>query len=214
MRIVVILLLLANLSLFAYTRLDATPDGEGVRLTEQVQPEKIKLLTPKQVAQLGPAKIAALADVCLEWGPFGDADRAKALAELEPLGLGKLLSQRRFEISTAFWIFLPSPNRADAERRAADLKARGITDVAVVETGAQRAAVSLGAFRDEEAAKTRLAELTAQGVAGARVGPRPQVTTQTVLVIRDPPANVVGKLRDLLPAYPGTDTRTGPCDKG
>jgi hypothetical protein len=214
MRIVVILLLLANLSLFAYTRLDATPDGEVVRLTEQVQPEKIRLLTPKQVAQLGPAKIAALADVCLEWGPLGDADRTRALAELEPLGLGKLLTQRRIENSTAFWIFLPTPNRADAERRIAELKSRGIADAVIAEIGPQRVAVSLGAFRDEEAAKGRLAELAAQGVTGARVAPRAQVTVQTTLVIRDPPASVVAKLRDLLPAYPGTDTKTGTCDKG
>jgi hypothetical protein len=215
MRIVVILLLLANLSLFAYTRLDAMPEGEGVRLAEQVQPEKIKLLTPKQVAQLGPAKVAALADVCLEWGPLGDADRARALADLEPLGLGKLLAQRRFETSTAFWVYLPAaPNRAEAERRAGELKARGIGDAVVVDNGPQRLTVSLGAFRDEEAAKVRLAELAAQGVANAKVGPRQQVFAQTVLVIRDPPASVVGKVRELLPAYPGTDTKAGACDKG
>ena len=43
-----------------------------------MQPDKIKLLTAQQVAALGPDKAAALADVCVEWGPFGDADRARA----------------------------------------------------------------------------------------------------------------------------------------
>jgi len=38
MRIVVILLLLANLALFALTRLDAYSGGESQRLGEQVQP--------------------------------------------------------------------------------------------------------------------------------------------------------------------------------
>ena len=85
MRIVIVLLLLANLTLYLYTRLD-TGGGEAMLLQDQVQPDKIKLLTPQQVAALGPAKVAALADVCVEWGPFSDVDRTRALAELEPLG--------------------------------------------------------------------------------------------------------------------------------
>jgi hypothetical protein len=98
MRTLVILLLLANLTLFAYTRLDSA-GGEGVRLKEQVRPDKIKVLSPQEVAALGPASAASLADVCLEWGPFGDADRARAVAELDSLGLSKLVSQKRVETS-------------------------------------------------------------------------------------------------------------------
>jgi len=99
MRIVVLLLLIANLTFFAYTRLDNASRGESARLKQQIQPDKIKLLTPPQVAALGPAKIAALADVCLEWGPFSDVERVKAIADLEPLQLGRLLSQRRVDVS-------------------------------------------------------------------------------------------------------------------
>ena len=115
MRTLVLLLVLANLSFFAYTRLPASREGESNQLAAQVQPDKIKLLTPQQVAALGPAKVAALADVCLEWGPMSEADRARALAELEPFQLGKLLTQRRSETNNTFWVYLPSvANRADA----------------------------------------------------------------------------------------------------
>src|SRR5947199_3639 len=79
----VFLLLLANLTLFAFIRLDSVGGGEGVRLSQQLQPEKIKLLTPQQVAALGPAKVASLADVCVEWGPLSDADRLRAQTRLE-----------------------------------------------------------------------------------------------------------------------------------
>src|SRR6266550_6658819 len=99
MRIVVLLLLIANLTFFAYTRLDNASRGESARLKQQIQPDKIKLLTPPQVAALGPAKMAALADVCIEWGPFSEVERAKAMADLEPLQLGRLLSQRRVDVS-------------------------------------------------------------------------------------------------------------------
>ncbi len=215
MRTVVIFLLLANLTFFAFTRLDATSEGEAVRLDEQVQPEKIKLLTPQQVAALGPAKVAALADVCLEFGPLTEADRARALADLDSLALGKLLTQKRIETTTSFWVYLPSaPSRADADRRVADLRTRGLGDVAVVDAGPQRNAISLGLFQTEDAANNRLAEAQKLGVANARVGPRQQVIANTMLVIRDPQAQAVAKLRDLMSAYPGTEAKVGNCDKG
>jgi len=214
LRTVLLLLLLANLTFFGYTRLDSTGAGEAVRLADQVQPDKIKLLTPQQVAALGPGKVAALADVCLEWGPIAEGDRARSLAELEPLALGKLLTQRRVETSTAFWVYLPPvANRADAERRAAEARARGIGDVSIVDNGPQRHAVSLGAFVTEDAAKARLADVVRLGAANARLGPRQQVFASTLFVIRDPQAPVIARLRDLVPAFPGSEAKIGNCEK-
>ena len=215
MRTIFILLLLANVTLFAYTRLDRAGNGDAARLAEQVQPDKIRLLTPQQVAALGPAKVAALADVCLEWGPFNDGDKARAQGELEPSGLGRLLTQKRVETSTAFWVYLPrSTNKANIDRRVAELKAAGIRDVAIVDTGAQRYTISLGVFRTEEAARALLAELAAQGIKDAQAGPRQQTIVQTLLVIRDPGAPVVARVRNLQSGYPGTDIKIGACDKG
>ncbi len=185
-----------------------------MRLKEQVRPDKIKLLTPQQVAALGPAKVAALADVCLEWGPFGDADRARALADLESLALGRLLTQRRIEINAAYWVNLPPfASRAAADKRAAELRAAGQKDVFVVDGGAQRFAISLGVFRTEDAASAYVAELAKQGISGVRAGPRPQVLVQTLLVIRDPQQSVLTRLRELAPSYPGGEVKIGACDK-
>jgi len=215
MRTVFLLLLFANLTLFGYAYLDRAGSGEGARLAQQVQPEKIHLLTPQQVAALGPAKVEALADVCLEWGPFSDPDKARALAELEPAGLGRLLTQKRVETGTAYWVFLPrSSSRSVVDRRLGELKAAGIQDVAVVDAGALRYTISLGAFRTEEAANAHVAELARQGITDAEAGPRQQTQQQTALVIRDPEAAVVARVRALQPTYPGTDIKVGPCDKG
>ena len=85
--------------------------------------------------------------------------------------------------------------------------------MAVVETGAQRFAVSLGAFANEDAAKTRLAQVIAQGATSAKMGPRQQVIVHTTLIVRDPQAPVVAKVRDLVPAYPGSDAKVGNCEK-
>jgi hypothetical protein len=213
-RTLVLLLILTNLSFFGYTRLDAAREGEASHLAAQVQPDKIKLLTPQQVAALGPAKVAALADVCLEWGPLSEADRARALSELEPFQLGKLLTQRRSETNNAFWVYLPSvANRADAERRAAEAKSKGLGEAVVVETATQRYAVSLGGFPTEEAARARLGDVLAQGAANARMGPRQQVIVLTTLVVRDPQAPLIAKLRDLAPQYAGSDAKVGNCEK-
>ncbi len=214
MRTIVILLLLANLSLFAYTRLDSTSSGEGGRLGGQVQPEKIRILTPQQVMALGPAKAAALADVCLEWGPFGDADRLRALADVETLALGKLLTQKRVETTSAYWVFLsPFANKAAADRRGAELRAGGHKDLIVVDTGQQRYAISLGVFRTEDAANAYLSTVVREGISGAKAGPRQQSVAQTLLVIRDPQMPAVARLRELAGSYPGAEVKIGSCDK-
>src|ERR1700687_2736600 len=164
MRTLVYLLLLANLTLFGYIRLDSAGVGEGARLSQQVQPDKIKLLTPQQVAALGPAKVASLADVCVEWGPMSDADRARAQARLEPLDLGKLVTQRKVEVIANYWVFIPPlANKAAVDDRVAELKTQGVRDILPVELGPQRLAISLGVFRTEEAAPARLAALEAPG---------------------------------------------------
>jgi hypothetical protein len=210
MRIVVFLLLAANLTLFIYTWLPSS-GGEGVRLQQQVQPEKIKLLSPREVAALGPAKVAALADVCVEFGPLADVERTKVIADLEPLALGRLLTQRRVELDYAFIVSLsPFPTRAAADNRVGELRRQGVKDLSVVDAGRGQFAVSFGAFRTEQSALAYVDELAKQGVKLVRVQPRQQAA-QTLLVVRDPQQAVVARLKDLQALYAGTDIKVGTC---
>jgi SPOR domain len=212
MRIVVLLLLVANVTLLGFTLLDSGGSGEGMRLQHQVQPEKIKLLTPQEVAALGPAKVAALADVCVEFGPLSDAERAKVIGDLEPLGLGRLLTQRRVELDNAFTVSLPPlPNKTAADNRASELRQQGVKDFTVVDAGRGQFAVSFGGFRTEPAALARADALTKQGVKLVRMQARQQAVTQTLLVVRDPQQPVVARLKDLQTQYAGTDIKIGSC---
>ena len=214
MRTVVILLILANLTLFGYTFLDGASGGESFRLAQQVQPDKIKLLTPQQVAALGPAKAASLADVCLEWGPLSDADRARALADLDPLGLGKLVTQKKVDAAMTYWTFIPPfATRAAATKRLDELKAEGLTDAFIVDAGAQRFAISLGVWRTEDAANLAQAAMSKRGITGVKVGPRQQTVAQTALVVRDPQTAAVARIKELSTAYPGSELKIGSCDK-
>ena len=213
MRIVIILLLFANLTLYAYTKLDSG-GGEAILLQDQVQPDKIKLLTPQQVAALGPAKVAALADVCVEWGPFSDADRTRALAELEPFALGRLLSQKRVEFDTGYWVNMgPFPTRAAAESRIGDLRRQGVKELAVADAGKGQFAISFGVFRTEPAAVAYADELALLGVKLAKVQPRQQAIAQTLVVVRDPQQTVVARLKDLQTQYPGSELKITACER-
>jgi len=211
MRAAVLLLILVNVALFGYARLDRAARSEAGRLGDQVQPNLIKLLTPQQVAALGPTKVAALADVCVEWGPFGDADRARAQANLEPLGLGRLMSQRQVAVDGAYWVNLGAmASRGAADRRATELRGQGVADISVVDFGRGQFTVSLGVFRTEAAANTRAEALAARGVLGTHVDPR-QGALQSMIVVRDPPQAVVARLKELQAQYAGSDLKVGPC---
>jgi hypothetical protein len=214
MRTLVLLLLLVNLTLFGYIKLDSMSGGEGVRLSQQVQPDKIKLLTPRQVAALDPAKVASLADVCVEWGPLSDAEKTRALATLEPLDLARLITQKKVEVIAGYWVFIPpAANKPAADRKLAELRTQGVKDLLLIDSGPQRYAISLGVFRSEDRAQALLAELEGQGVKDAKVGPRTQSVQQTALVVRDGSAATMTKLKELQSGFPGSELKVGACDK-
>lgn len=212
MRVAVLLLILVNVVLFAYARLDRAAQGEPGRLQEQVEPQRIKLLSPRDVAALGPANAPAPPGVCAEWGPVADADRARAQGDLEPLALGRLLSQRPIGGDSAYWVNTgAAANRTTAERRAAELRAQSITDLSVVDYAHGQFTVSLGVFRTQAAANARAETLAARGVLGAHVEPRSQGAAQTMFVVRDPPELALARIKALQPQYAGSELKVGPC---
>lgn len=212
MRVAVLLLILVNVVLFAYARLDRAARGESDRLQDQVQPERIKLLSPHDVAALRPASAATPAVVCAEWGPFAESERIRAQADLEKLALGRAVSQRPIGADTAYWVNTGAmPSRATAERRAAELRAQSITDLSVVDYAHGQFTVSLGVFRTQAGGNARAETLAARGVLGVHVEPRSQGAAQTMLVVRDPPEPALARIKTLQPQYAGSELKVGPC---
>jgi hypothetical protein len=149
-RTVFLLLVLANVAFFAWTRLGA-PGGAGADpspLARQIAPEKMRVVRPEELAQLAarksapvsaaapqtppPTPPAALAPTpaparaelkCIEWGAFAPAETARAENALAPLALGERLSQRRTEETAGWWVFIPPQTRGGAARQAALRKA-------------------------------------------------------------------------------------------
>jgi hypothetical protein len=214
MKLLVVLLVLANIALFGFGELERMSESESNRLQRQLAPEKIKVLTPQQVTALGPATAAQLANVCLEWGAFTAAEKSAALAALEPLQLGRQMTQRRVESTSAYWVYVPPlPSKPAAERRVAELRDLGLKDFFILSDGAQRNAISLGVFKTQDGANKVLETVQAQGVKNAQSGERSQTIQQTVIVLRDPQPAQTQKIQSLKSDFAGSDVQIGPCDK-
>ena len=224
MRTLFLLLVLANLAVFAWWRYLSPADAglDRLPLARQIEPEKLKIVPAAELARQSankpapPAPVQAPAAVaavpCLEWGSFTLADAPRAEKALEPLELGARLAQRRTEELAGWWVFLPPQgSRQAALRKAAELKNLGIDEFFVMgEEGPFRWAVSLGVFRNEDAAQARFAALRAQGVRTARVGPRELVVPKVWLQVSALDAPLEARLREIAARIEGSELKACP----
>jgi hypothetical protein len=238
MRGLFLLLVLANLAAYAWWRYGSPADSGLDRqpLARQIEPEKLKIVPPAELAApparkpvasppaasaaappappvAAPAAAASAPALlaCLEWGSFTLTDAPRAEKLLEPLALGTRLAQRRTEETAGWWVFMPPQgNRQAALKKAAELKNLGIDEFFVVpDEGPYRWAVSLGVFRNEDAARARLAALRAQGVRTAQVGPREMVVPKLWLQVSAVDTATEARLKEIAAQIEGSELR--PC---
>ena len=223
MRTAFLLLVLANLAFFAWSRYVAPPDASAdpLPLSRQIEPEKLKIIAPADLPPPAAQKAAAAplaaaqpaaAPKCMEWGSFTLADAPRAEKALEPLTLGPRLAQRRTEELAAWWVFIPpQASRQAAQKKAAELKALGVDDYFIVlEDGEHRWALSLGVFRSEDAAQARLGTLRTQGVRSARIGRRETVVPKVWLQVKRVDPALEAKLKDIALQIEGSELKTCP----
>lgn len=222
MRALFLLLLLANLGFFAWARYfggdgeqrDPRPQQQQIA-ADQVRilsarelgaPEAVKPEAPKPAAEAEPR-------ACVEWGSFTVTDTARAEKALEPLALGARLAQHRIEETAGWWVYIaPQGNRQSAAKKALELKNIGIEDYFVVlEEGRWRSAISLGVFKSEEAANSRLAMLRAKGVRTALLGRRDTQVQKVLFQVRGVDAALAARLAELVQAFPGSELKDCPA---
>jgi hypothetical protein len=210
MRTLFLVLMLANLTLFAWMRYFPPSEATAeVTLARQNEPEKLKIVPPPQGAPPGPTPRPAMLTGCIEWGSFTLADFPRAEKALEPLALGTRLGHRRTEETANYWVFIPPQgSRQAALKKAAELKARGVEDYFIVgDESDSRWALSLGIFRTPEAAQARLAALREQGVRSAMVGSRETIVPKLWLQVRGIDAALESKLKEIAREIDGTELR-------
>jgi hypothetical protein len=216
MRTLLLLLLLANLGFFAYHHLTGADDEAAAQIALlQISPERISTVAAgplPPVSGNSPAVAAALA-ACVEWGTFGSAEAARADAALATLALPADVLQRRVADVDGYWVHLPPlKTRAEADRKVGELKGLGVEEFFVVqEAGPWRNAVSLGLFKNEEAARVALERLLQRGVRAAVIVRREKLLKQVTFYLREPDAPTVARLTELQRDFPATTIKAGVC---
>ena len=177
MRALFLFFVLANLAFFAWANFvsDGDTQSDPRPLAREIAPEMLRVLPPadtgraapgKPAADTAPAQAAASRTQCLELGGFSGADATRAGDALAPLSLGARLSQRQVDDIASWWVFIPPRgSRQDAQKKAAELKALGVDELFILQDeGPQRYALSLGVFKTEAAATSRLEEIATRCV--------------------------------------------------
>lgn len=171
------------------------------------------VVTTAPVANHAPADVKPSTAICLEWGDFSGADLKRATEALSALQLGDKLSQRQLEYNKGYWVHIPPlNNKAAANRKVLQLKARGVNEYFIVQgAGATRYAISLGVFKTQDAAQNYLNELRAKGVRSAQIGERASTLKTTLFMLNNVDALTEAKLAEMKADFAGSELKNVPC---
>lgn len=228
MRALFLFFVLANTAFFAWANFvsDGDTQSDPRPLARQVAPEKLRVLPPAGAGRAAPTPNKPAADApapqaaasrtqCLEMGGFAAADVTRVGEALTPFTLGARLSQRQVDDTASWWVFIPPRGtRPDAQKKAAELKALGVDDLFILQDeGPQRYALSLGVFKTEAAATSRLEALRAKGVRTAQVGARETTLQKTYLQVRAVDEPLAAQLREIAQTFTGVEVRECPAPR-
>lgn len=214
MRVFVFLLVLANLVFLAWTQgyLGGDDNPDAARLGQQVAADKLTVLSrdepPGSRNEASPVKAPPPATMpdpekCLAWSGLSAADAETvdgALAGERFAGVRRV--RHTLAEPSSWWVFIPPlANKAEADRKAGELKKLGVPEYFVIQdAGPNRFAISLGIFSSEQAAEDRLAALRAKGVRSAKAGPRGSARSELQTVEASGPETLLDAAREAVAA--------------
>jgi len=228
LRLVVLLLVLANTAYFAWSQGLLAPIGlapgvqnEPQRLGTQIQPEAIRLLTNNLTTQLnnggtaaGPligdvTALVAIVTECLQAGLFNEQQTATLRASLEstlPPGSWQLESS----VEPARWIvYMGKYNTEEAlAKKRAELRQRGLSFRAV-NSEALGPGLALASFTNQADAEKELARVATRGVRTARVAQERAEARGQILKLPAADAGLRKQLDSLTPQLEGKALK--PC---
>jgi hypothetical protein len=175
LRLIVLLLLLANGAYFSYAHgllaawgVAPVQQSEPQRVAQQIRPEALRILGPDEVKRLEVAAAAPKPAECLQAGPLDDGQAAALRASLSAWPAGSWTLEPT--VAPARWIvYMGRYPTADAvTKKKAELRYLGVSFQALVNP-ALEPGLSLGGFKTEEEANQQLGLLAQRGVRTARV---------------------------------------------
>lgn len=185
LRLIVLLLLLANGAFFAWSQgllgawgIAPVQQSEPQRLNQQIRPEALRITTSDEAGRITTVAAAPRAVECLLAGPLEEAQVARVRVSLGAWPAGSWVLEPTFE--PARWIVYMGryPDLANVNRKKAELRYIGIS-FEPLSNPALEPGLSLGGFTSEAAANEHLDALTQRGVRTARVvAERPELRGQ------------------------------------
>ncbi|MGZ8257945.1 MAG: SPOR domain-containing protein [Methylotenera sp.] len=222
MKRLVWLLVLINIGLLAYFNLDRIlPSTPQIKWAE-IDPEKISVLSQKQIEAL-PKKAVALPPAvapkptstvksCFEWGVFSAASLTGAQSAVEKLALQASVKEQTSQQAKRFWVYSPPLKTAqEAQAKAVELKALGVEDLFVVQEQKWKNAISFGVFEDEQLAIKLMNELKAKGVTNVVKALRNQGKGHFSLLFNNVADAEVTSLKQLKSDFPEATLKAVAC---
>jgi hypothetical protein len=208
------ILLLANSALFAYQQgyLDALVSSgrEPARMSNQFNADKIRLIPASAAADSSAAatnkpELAA----CTEIGNFNAEDARRFEAKLAALALGDRISRRGIQEVASHIVYIPPQgDKEGADKKAGELRRMGVTDFYIIQDNSNlRWGISLGVFKQEEAARAHLASLNQKGVHSARIGQRSVTANMVAFQLKDLEADMKTAVEKVKAEFPRQDVR-------
>ncbi len=189
LRLIVLLLLLANGAYFAWAQgllaawgVAPAQQSEPQRLTQQIRPEALRILPADDARRIEVAAAAPKPAECLQAGPFDEAQVAPLRTSLASWPSGSWTLEPTVE--PARWIVYMGkyPNIEAVNKKKAELRFLGVSFQALVNP-ALELGLSLGGFKTEVEANEQLNQLSQKGVRTARVVvERPEVRGQQLKI--------------------------------
>ena len=151
-------------------------DGPGLRLvgepiaasaTAAAPAASLPATPPVQAEAASAVAAASTTEVCLRFGPFAEtAARDTARAALSAAGVSAVTRDSPARSARGWKVAMPAlASREEAVAMAERIKAAGISDLYVMNEGADANSIALGRFGSEDAARRREAELRGKGFA-------------------------------------------------
>ena len=172
LRALVALLVVANLAFFGWTQgwldglvgINARGDREPERLAQQVNPERIVVLSAAN------AVLPATQMTCLEAGPFTPLEAAAAETALQGLAPAGSWTNLRTERPGAWLVYMGSyPDRETLRRKEDEIRRVRAEFEEISLAGEGEFGLSLGRFEDRALAERALIQVQQRGIRTARV---------------------------------------------
>ncbi len=211
-RLFFLILLIANLIVLILYLLGLTPwnhdEREPARLKQQLNSERIRVLTEQEQAAQTVVDKNSSSIKCLQVGTFNKQSTAAFENRLARLELTDLPKKLMVSEEGTFMVFLPPLKKGQAatQKRMDELRKFGFADLHFIQDqSARRGGISLGVFRKLELAQLQLEHAHRIGAADARIENYTMTVTRTAYQLRGLPTKAKPQLEAMLTEFAGTE---------